>query len=48
MDEYLRPSERLAQVDEAIAYYQGNARLIKEGLEAAGYTVYGAVRALSA
>lgn len=31
------------QVDEAIAYYQGNARLIKEGLEAAGYTVYGAV-----
>ena len=31
------------QVDETIAYYRENARLIKEGLEAAGYTVYGAV-----
>lgn len=35
--------EGARQVDEAIAYYRANARLIKEGLEAAGYTVYGAV-----
>ena len=31
------------QVDETSAYYRENARLIKEGREAAGYTVYGAV-----
>ena len=31
------------EVDEAIAYYHANARVIKEGLEAAGYDVYGAV-----
>ena len=31
------------QINETIAYYQNNARVIKEGLEAAGFTVYGAV-----
>lgn len=35
--------EGARQVDETIAYYRENARLIKEGLEEAGYTVYGAV-----
>ena len=35
--------EGARQVGETIAYYQDNARLIREGLEAAGYTVYGAV-----
>ncbi|WP_354665583.1 aminotransferase class I/II-fold pyridoxal phosphate-dependent enzyme, partial [uncultured Adlercreutzia sp.] len=35
--------EGARQVGETIAYYRANARLIKEGLEAAGYTVYGAV-----
>ncbi len=32
-------------VEENIAYYMENARLIREGLEAAGYTVYGGVNA---
>ena len=31
------------QVEEAIAFYLNNARVIKEGLEAAGLEVYGAV-----
>lgn len=31
------------QVEEAIAYYQRNASIIKEGLERAGLSVYGAV-----
>ena len=31
------------QIEETIAYYRRNARVIKEGLEAAGFTVYGAV-----
>lgn len=35
--------EGARQVDETIDYYRANARLIKEGLEEAGYTVYGAV-----
>ncbi len=35
--------EGARQVDETIAYYRANARLVKAGLEAAGYTVYGAV-----
>ena len=36
-------SQGAREVDEAIAYYRANARVIKEGLEAAGYDVYGAV-----
>ena len=35
--------EGARQIDETIAYYRTNARVIKEGLEAAGFTVYGAV-----
>lgn len=35
--------EGARQIDETIAYYQRNARVIKEALEAAGFTVYGAV-----
>ncbi len=31
------------QVDESIVYYQRNAAMIKEGLELAGFAVYGAV-----
>lgn len=31
------------QIDETIDYYRKNAHMIKEGLEAAGYEVYGAV-----
>ncbi len=31
------------QVDDAIDFYRNNARVIKEGLEAAGLEVYGAV-----
>ena len=31
------------QIEETLAYYRNNARVIKEGLEAAGFTVYGAV-----
>ena len=31
------------QIEETIAYYRCNAHVIKEGLEAAGFTVYGAV-----
>ncbi len=35
--------EGSAQIDETIDYYRKNAHMIKEGLEAAGYEVYGAV-----
>ena len=35
--------EGARQVNGTIDYYRANARLIKEGLEEAGYTVYGAV-----
>ena len=35
--------EGARQIEETIAYYRNNARVIKEGLEAAGFTVYGAV-----
>lgn len=35
--------EGSAQIDETINYYRKNAHMIKEGLEAAGYEVYGAV-----
>lgn len=35
--------EGSAQVDETIDYYRKNAHMIKEGLGAAGYEVYGAV-----
>ena len=35
--------EGARQIEETIAYYRRNARVIKEGLEAAGFTVYGAV-----
>jgi LL-diaminopimelate aminotransferase len=33
------------QVREAIDYYMENARIIREGLEKAGYTVFGGVNA---
>ena len=35
--------EGAAQIEETLAYYRENARIIKEGLEAAGLEVYGAV-----
>lgn len=35
--------EGSTQIDETIDYYRKNAHMIKEGLEAAGYEVYGAV-----
>ena len=35
--------EGSAQIDETINYYRKNAHMIKEGLETAGYEVYGAV-----
>ena len=35
--------EGARQIEETLAYYRNNARVIKEGLEAAGFTVYGAV-----
>lgn len=31
------------QIEETLDYYRNNARVIKEGLESAGFTVYGAV-----
>lgn len=34
-----------AQTKEQIAYYMNNARVIRDGLKAAGYTVYGGVNA---
>lgn len=37
--------EGQAQTKEQIAYYMNNAKTIREGLSAAGYTVYGAVNA---
>ena len=37
--------EGRAQVKDQIAYYMENARIIKEGLKAAGYEVYGGVNA---
>ena len=36
-------AEGACQIDEAIAYYRHNARVIKSGLEAVGLAVYGAV-----
>ncbi len=33
------------QTMETIGYYMGNARVIREGLKAAGFTVYGGVNA---
>ena len=38
---YTEEGER--QIEETLAYYRNNAREIKEGLEAVGFTVYGAV-----
>ena len=38
-------SEGKAQLKEQVAYYMENARLIREGLKAAGFTVYGGVNA---
>ena len=35
--------EGARQVDEAIAYYRENAHVIREGLEKAGYAVFGAI-----
>lgn len=35
--------EGARQVEETLDYYRANARVIKEGLERAGFTVYGAV-----
>lgn len=41
--EAIYTEEGAQQIEKSISYYQENARLIKEGLEAAGLTVYGAV-----
>ncbi len=38
-------AEGRAQLKEQVAYYMNNARTIREGLKAAGYTVYGGVNA---
>ena len=38
---YSEEGER--QIEETLDYYRRNAKVIKEGLEAAGFTVYGAV-----
>ncbi|MGF7141039.1 LL-diaminopimelate aminotransferase [Roseimarinus sediminis] len=38
-------SEGKKEVEETIAYYLENARIMRESLEAAGYTVYGGVNA---
>ena len=35
--------EGAAQVEATLDYYRKNAKVIKEGLETAGFTVYGAV-----
>ena len=35
--------EGARQIEETLDYYRNNARVIKEGLESAGFTVYGAV-----
>ncbi|MDD7368506.1 MAG: LL-diaminopimelate aminotransferase [Berryella intestinalis] len=35
--------EGACQIEETLEYYRNNARVIKEGLEAAGFEVYGAV-----
>ncbi|MDO4182470.1 MAG: LL-diaminopimelate aminotransferase [Coriobacteriia bacterium] len=35
--------EGARQIEETLDYYRANAKVIKEGLEAAGFTVYGAV-----
>lgn len=35
--------EGARQIEETLAYYRRNAQVIKEGLEACGFTVYGAV-----
>ena len=41
---HLHPEEGERQIrGDASAYYRNNARVIQEGLEAAGFTVYGAV-----
>jgi LL-diaminopimelate aminotransferase len=37
--------EGRVQVRDTIAYYQNNARIIREGLQRAGFTVYGGVNA---
>lgn len=37
--------EGKAQIKEQVAYYMENAKMIREGLTAAGYTVYGGVNA---
>lgn len=37
--------EGRAQIKEQVAYYMENAKMIREGLTAAGYTVYGGVNA---
>jgi LL-diaminopimelate aminotransferase len=36
-------AEGAQQIEETLEYYRANARIIKEGLERAGFTVYGAV-----
>ena len=43
IEDYRDLEEGARQIEETIAYYRRNARVIKEGLEAAGFTVYGAV-----
>ncbi|MGN0302495.1 MAG: LL-diaminopimelate aminotransferase [Anaerotardibacter sp.] len=41
--EAIYSAEGAAQIEETIEYYRRNALVIKEGLEAAGFTVFGAV-----
>lgn len=43
--EAIYTEEGQKQIKENIAYYQENARIIREGLEKAGYTIYGGVNA---
>lgn len=43
--EAIYTEEGQKQIKENIAYYMNNAKIIKEGLQSAGYTVYGGVNA---
>lgn len=43
--EAIYTEEGQKQIKENIAYYQENARIIREGLEKTGYTIYGGVNA---
>ena len=43
--EAIYTAEGQAEIKETIAYYMENARLMREGLHAAGFTLYGGVNA---